>query len=515
MVSRKILVVDDEASFADLCRTTLGNLGYNVFCAHTGEQAIEYAEKIHFDLALISGMLAGASGLETFSMLRQMVPGVIGIIISGYTDLRMVIDAMNAGFSGFLEKPVDSTKLLKAVQKALSLAQLREENIRLQTLFPLYQLGQKFMTATTAKQVYNELVKTIHQEIHVPCVSVMMYDETCQCLTIVASHGLKKDIAVKVSLKPGEKIAGWVFTHGKPVILNKRTQNSTPFSNFLKRKDIAASISYPLNVRGQVAGVVNISHRDTQIEYSQSDIEMLSVICSQAAMALENVSALQEREQAIRLRTLFEQYVAPEVAEFLINQKESMLDVGEMKDLTLLFADIRNFTGLVEHLPPAELRIFLNQFFELFANTVFTAKGTLDKFMGDAALVLFGAPVTIEKPGEAAVDTAIQILSGFKALRERWLDKSSYFKNISIGIGISSGMVYLGNVGSERRLDFTVIGTDVNVAQRLASETNSGKILITESVFAAVVSSYNLKDEGECMLRGLEQPIQVYSVIPG
>jgi adenylate cyclase len=513
MVSRKILVVDDEALFADLCRTTLGNLGYNVFCAHTGEQAIEYAEKIQFDLALINGMLAGASGLETFSMLRQIVPGVIGIIISSYTDLRMVVNAMNAGFSGFLEKPVDSTKLLHAVQEAMSLAQLREENTRLKTLLPLYQVGQKFMSATTVELVYDELVKVVHQEIHVPRVSVMMYDETGQRLKIVASYGLKKDIADAVSLKPGEQIAGWVFTHGKPVILNKRTQNSTLFSTILKQKDIAASISYPLKLRGKVAGVVNISHSDKQIEYSQSDIEMLSVICSQAAMALENVSALQERERAIRLRTLFEQYVAPEVAEFLINQKESMLDVGEMKDLTVLFADIRKFTSLVEHSPPAELRIFLNQFFELFANTVFAARGTLDKFMGDAALVLFGAPVAIEEPAISAVDTAIKILSGFKALREDWQKRSPYFHNISIGIGVSSGLVYLGNVGSERRLDFTVIGTNVNIAQRLASETNSGKILITESVHAAIVGSYSVKDEGKCMLRGLEQPIQVYSVV--
>ncbi len=513
MVPRKILVVDDEALFADLCRTTLGNIGYNVFCAYTGEQAIEYAGKIHFDLALINGMLAGASGIETFAMLRQMAPGVIGIIISGYTDLRMVVDAMNAGFSGFLEKPADSAKLLHAVEKALSLAQLREENTRLKTLFPLYQLGQKFMSATTVELVCDELVKVIHQEIRVPRVSVMMYEETHQRLTIVASYGLKKNIVDGVSLKPGEQIAGWVFKHGKPVILNKRTQNSTPFSHFLKRKDIAASISYPLKVRDKVAGVVNISHCDKQIEYSQSDIEMLSVICSQAAMALENVSALKERERAIRLRTLFEQYVAPEVAELLINQKESMLDVGEMKNLTVLFADIRNFTSLVEHSPPAELRIFLNQFFELFANTVFTARGTLDKFMGDAALVLFGAPVNIEQPEISAVETAIKILSGFKSLRKEWQKESLYFKNISIGIGISSGMVYLGNVGSERRLDFTVIGTNVNIAQRLASETNSGKILITESVCNAIANAYSLKDEGECMLRGLEQPIQVYSVV--
>lgn len=514
MITRKILVVDDEALFADTCRTTLGNLGYNVFCAHTGEQAVELAEKINFDLTLVNGLLAGANGLETFSMLRQMEPNLIGILITGHTDLRMVIDAMNTGFNGVLEKPVDAGKLINAVQEALSVAHLREENTRLKTLFPLYQLGQKFMSATSPEQVYGELVDAIHKEIRVPCVSVMMYESTSELLKIVASIGIEENIASDVRLKSGEKIAGWVYANGKPVILNRRTQSATPFSDYLKRKDIAASISFPLMIRGVVAGVVNISHKDIKKEYSQADIEMLSVICSQAVMALENVSALQERERALRLRTLFEQYVAPEVAEFLLNQKERMLDVGEVLELTVLFADIRNFTMLVQHISSEQLRKFLNEFFELFVDAVFAARGTLDKFMGDAALVLFGAPVPIENPGKSAVETAIIIHKGFEDLQHKWSRESPWFSKIGIGIGVSSGEVFLGNVGSEQRLDFTVIGTDVNIVQRLAAETDPGKILITESIRKVIVDSYDVYDEGYRLLRGLEQPIQIYSVPP-
>ncbi|WP_136808324.1 response regulator [Desulfosediminicola flagellatus] len=514
MITRKILVVDDEALFADSCRTILGNLGFNVFCAHTGEQAVELAEKINFDLTLINGLLAGANGLETFSMLRQMEPNLIGILITGHADLRMVIDAMNTGFNGVLEKPVDAVKLINSVQEALSVAHLREENTRLKTLFPLYQLGQKFMSAISPEQVYSELVDAIHKEIRVPCVSVMIYESTSESLKIVASLGIKETIASGVRLKSGEKIAGWVYANAKPVILNRRTQNNTPFSEYLKRKDIAASISFPLVIRGVVEGVVNISHNDTKKEYSQADIEMLSVICSQAVMALENVAALQERERAIKLRTLFEQYVAPEVAEFLLNQKESMLDVGEVRELTVMFADIRNFTMLVQHISSEQLRIFLNQFFELFVDAVFAARGTLDKFMGDAALVLFGAPVPIENPGRSAVETAIKILQGFENLQRQWSEESSWFKKIGIGIGVSSGEVYLGNVGSEQRLDFTVIGTDVNIVQRLAAETDTGKILITESIKNVLDDFYDVSDEGPRLLRGLEQPIQVYSVLP-
>lgn len=514
MLSRKILVVDDEAIFVDICRATLENLGHDVTCAHTGEQAVEHAEKKHFDLVFISSLLAGANVIETFSMLRQIEPNIIGILIIGHADLRMVVDAVNAGCSGILEKPVKPEKLVNALQEALAIARAREEYTRMKTLFPLYQLGKKFISATSPEQIYQELVNVIHAEIQAPCVSVMILDKESGSLKIVASKGLKEGLAQDVQIKPGEKISGWVFSHAKPVILNRKTQHNTPFSNILLRKDIAASISYPLTIRGEVAGVVNVSNSDTRVEYSQADIEMLAVICSQAVLALENVLAIVERERAMRLRTLFEQYVAPEVAELLINREEKMLDVGELKDLTVLFADIRNFTGLVQHVSPDQLRIFLNEFFELFTNIIFNAKGTLDKFMGDAALVLFGAPMAVPEPGVSAVESAIKILLGFEQLRLKWLEKSPWFSNVGIGIGISCGEVYLGNVGSERRLDFTVIGTHVNIAQRLASETNVGQILITESVSNAVSGKFKITEEGSRLLRGLDREQQIYSVHP-
>jgi adenylate cyclase len=420
---------------------------------------------------------------------------------------------MNNGFIAVLEKPVSSANLLERVAGALAITRLREENTRLKTLIPLYQLGKKFLSATTANEIYLELVNLIYKELSASSVSLMMLDKTSGELRIVASKGMEEKIAATVRLQPGEKIAGWVFSHGKPLILNRRTQGASPFAKLLHRKEIAAAISYPLVIRGDVAGVVNISDRDVRVEYSQADMEMLSVICSQAIMALENVLAIFEREQSVRLRTLFEQYVAPEVAEFLLNREERMIDVGEVKNLTVLFADIRNFTGLVQHISSEELRRFLNQFFELFTNIIFTARGTLDKFMGDAALVLFGAPVTIDAPAVAAVGAAVEILKGFEDLRGKWVENSAWFSQIGIGIGISSGEVYLGNVGSEKRLDFTVIGTNVNIAQRLASETNSGQILITESVCREVSGTYTIKKEGARLLRGLDQDIQVYSVV--
>jgi adenylate cyclase len=258
--------------------------------------------------------------------------------------------------------------------------------------------------------------------------------------------------------------------------------------------------------------VLNVSRVKNQSLFSQADIEMLSVICSQAVMALENVRIMDEKAEKIRMRTLFEQYVAPEVAEVLISHEENPMEVGEIRDITVLFADIRKFTNLVQHLPLETLRSLLNDFFDLLTDVVFTFKGTLDKFMGDAVLAIFGAPHHLGDPQNAAVSAAAEMLRRFNDLKNEWATKEKHFGQVGLGIGISSGEVFLGNVGSQKRLDYTVIGTDVNIAQRLASGAASGQILITESLKGKLDSRFHVIQEPSRMLKGLEKPIPVFSV---
>ncbi|MFV0437717.1 MAG: adenylate/guanylate cyclase domain-containing protein [Desulfopila sp.] len=512
MPLQNILVVDTDAKFTDLCCRTLGTTDREVICATTPEQALLVAKNRRFGLVIVAGTTDSTKGCLLYTLLRDSIADLAGILVMERPSLGPVMTAMQTGFTDVLEKPVSAELLVKRVQAALTMIRLRQENTRLKTLIPLYQLGKKFMSVTSASEIYDELVMAIHNELGAATVTVMLFERASNSLRIVASRGVAETIAQQTILRPGEKIAGWVFAQGEPLILNRRTQDTTPFAAFLQRKDISASISYPLFIRGEVAGVVNISNRDNDVEYSGADIELLSVICSQAVMALENVRAMVEREQIVRLRTMLEQYVAPEVAEFLLNREEQMLDVGEVKNLTVLFADIRNFTGLVQHISPEDLRLFLNQFFELFTNIVFAARGTLDKFMGDAALVLFGAPVPIEAPAEVAVSAAMKILQEFETLRAKWADETPYFNQIGIGIGISSGEMYLGNIGSDKRLDFTVVGTNVNIAQRLASATTSGQILITESVVMAVSNRFSVEELGLQQFKGMDEKIRVYSV---
>lgn len=511
-VMRKILVIDNENLVADICRITLGKLGHEVHCAFSGEQAVEIAGKITFDLAIVNKMLEGMSGIEAFEIIRQTNPTLGGVLITGHASLDMVIEAMNNGFTRLCKKPLDPMELVAAVREIFKIADMREDITRMRTLLPLYKLGERFFAAETEQSVYEELVDAVVQEITVQYVSVMMFDPLTQMLKIVAHRGLKAEIVKDLTIKPGEQIVGKVFQSESPSIFNRDSQYLSPYIDLLNRKELSTAISFPIVSRGKVLGVLNVSETGDRTEFNEADTEMLSIITSQAMMALKNVRFIREREKSSRIRALLEQYVSPEVSNLLMDSQKDLLEVGNVQELTVLFADIRNFTYLVQHLPPATLRLFLNSFFELFTQIVFSFQGMLDKFMGDAVLVIFGAPVKIASPSNAAVMAAEKIMREFEILRLFWVQKDKIFEKIGLGIGISRGPMFLGNVGSVRRLDYTVIGTDVNIAQRLAAETLSGQILITERVYDHLDGQFQIKIDSKRQLKGMESEITVYSL---
>ncbi len=273
-----------------------------------------------------------------------------------------------------------------------------------------------------------------------------------------------------------------------------------------------AALSFPLKTRDRTLGVLNISKIRVGTPFCEADIEMLSIISRQAVMALENLRIAEERAERMRIRTLFAQYVAPEVTETLVSRGIDPMDIGEIKNITILFADIRNFTPLVRQLPLEALRSFLNDFFGLLTEAVFTCEGTLDKFIGDAILAFFGAPMPVSEPVHKAIRSAMMMHKMFEDLKRAWIGRNQAINDIGLGIGINYGEIFLGNVGSPKRFDYTVIGIDVNIAQRLASVASSGQTLITEKVKTGLSAQFQVLEEPLQHLKGLDKPMPVFSL---
>jgi adenylate cyclase len=458
-------------------------------------------------------LMPGMDGLEAYPALKQHHPDILGILISGHGTMDTTIQAMEHGFSGFVRKPFTPMELLHVVKDSFDKAKLREENTRLKTIIPLYQLGQKFSESQTKEEILDDLVEAVSNQTAAQEILVMLWDDVSRSLRLAAATGFRQESVHEVRLKEAEKIAERAFQSGKPFVISGAAKNNPKLAPFLESNNIVEAITLPLKARDKVLGVLTLNRLNEGAPFSQSDTEMLSVICSQAGMALEHVRIMDERAEKVRMRTLLEQYVAPEVAEVLISHGQNPMEVGEIRHITVLFADIRRFTPLVQHLPLKMLRSFLNSFFDLLTDVIFKFQGTLDKFMGDAVLAVFGAPNQLNEPGKAAVSAAIETLRRFEKVREVWTSKERHFGDVGLGIGISSGEMFLGNVGSQKRLDYTVIGTDVNIAQRLASEAASGQILVTEGVSAQLDSQFRVTQESSRLLRGIENPVTVLSVV--
>jgi len=218
---------------------------------------------------------------------------------------------------------------------------------------------------------------------------------------------------------------------------------------------------------------------------------------------------LQERE---RLKMGFARYVSQHVLDTIIKSGTPPKMEGERKKVTILFSDIRKFTQLAEKLPPEEVVHLLNEYFEQMIEVIFTYAGTLDKFIGDGIMVEFGAPLDDQRQEEHAVQAAMAMHKALNQLNAKW-DKEGR-PMLQMGIGIHTGEAILGNVGSEKRIDYTAIGDTVNVSSRLEQATKilHVPILISESTYLGSKDKFPYKDLGTMALPGRKEQIRVYTV---
>lgn len=218
---------------------------------------------------------------------------------------------------------------------------------------------------------------------------------------------------------------------------------------------------------------------------------------------------LQERD---RLKMSFARYVSTHILDKILHSEAPLRLEGERRKVTLLFSDIREFTQLAETLPPESVVNLLNDYFEQMIEVIFSHSGTLDKFIGDGIMAEFGAPLDDISQEEHAIRTAIQMQKELGALCDKWQKEGK--PRIQMGIGIHTGEAVVGNIGSERRIEYTAIGDTVNVAARLEQTTKALKapILLSETTYLGAKDKFPFKDLGSMTLPGRKEQIRVYTI---
>lgn len=219
-----------------------------------------------------------------------------------------------------------------------------------------------------------------------------------------------------------------------------------------------------------------------------------------------------EKLEKKRVLKAFERYVAPEIVSELGKDDsfESRLG-GERRDIAVLFVDIRGFTTMSESLQPEQVVDILNEYLELTSQSIFNNQGTLDKFIGDATMAVFNAPVDLDDYVFKAVCAAYDMRKGAQVLEKKLTEQ--FGNSVQFGIGVNCGPAIVGNIGSVKRMDYTAIGDTVNTAARLESNAKRGEILISEAVYERIKDRIEAEQVGELSLKGKATKILTYRLL--
>lgn len=212
------------------------------------------------------------------------------------------------------------------------------------------------------------------------------------------------------------------------------------------------------------------------------------------------------------LRETFSRYLSQQVMEQVLSDTDLRSLRSTRREVTVFFADIRNFTTFAERHQPEAVVDILNEYFDLMVDVLFEHQGTLDKFLGDGLLALFGTPLEYADHRQHAVRAALEMQRATSALND--VRRRRGQPTLHIGIGINSGEAIVGNIGSEKRMEYTVVGDMVNVAQRLQAQADGGEVLIGASLFPHVQHFVSVYDTVETQVKGRQQPVRAHRIGP-
>jgi adenylate cyclase len=239
---------------------------------------------------------------------------------------------------------------------------------------------------------------------------------------------------------------------------------------------------------------------------------LLAVLLFASATLVQYFFAFSEKRY---LKLAFQHYVPPAVVEDLAADAGKLRLGGEKRELTVLFSDIRGFTTLSEGMEPEELVKLMNEYFTAMTQEVFRQRGSLDKYIGDAVMAVFGAPVAEPEHPRLACRAALGMVSALRTLQEQW--RKAGKPSVDIGIGINTGPMVVGNMGSASRFNYTVVGDAVNLASRIESlnKTYGTNILVSETTYERVRDEFRAAREVDRVrVRGRTQPVRLYELIP-
>ncbi len=366
--------------------------------------------------------------------------------------------------------------------------------------------------ATTLQEVLSTVTDLVFSATRAERVLLMLWDEEKKCLSPADIHmapgGRVQDAEVALSQTLLNRV---LESHKAVLVRDAKADPALLMRDSVSLSGLRSAICVPIQVQSRFYGLIYADNRRLPMVFDEDDLEVLSILAMEAALALDSARARQDVLQQERIRMAYRRFLPEHVVERLVSTPDSVKLGGARQPVTALFADLRGFTSMAETLPPEEVVELLNAFFTEMTHIIFRHNGTLDKYLGDGLLAVFGAPLAEATDALRAVQCAISMQATLAEISEEWRRQGRPL--IPMGIGVNSGEAIVGNIGSPEHMEYTVIGDTVNVAARLTSVAGPGEILLGDSTYQQVQSHIAAESLPPLQLKGKREPAKVYRVL--
>jgi adenylate cyclase len=407
--------------------------------------------------------------------------------------------------------PYQTRMLDKDFEQGALEARLAE---KIKILETLYELGRVFSSVFNIDQIFQQIADILFRLTPADRCAILVCQTTTNTLEprlikINPSKNLSSPQQIDFAIS--RTIASKVIADRLSLLSVDAQTDRRLSSESIAIQHIHSVMCAPLIGKTDVLGVIYVDKIDLRDSFSSDDLDLLNAVAGQAAIAFDNARAYEQLAQEAIARSSYQRFMPNHIIDLILKSPEGLKIGGTIQPATILFADIRGFTSMAEKSSPQLVVKALNLFFSAMTEIIFANLGTLDKYLGDGLMAIFGAPYPNDNDAINAVNAAIGMQRRLNKLNLEI--KRLGFDPIEIGIGINTGDVTVGCIGSDRRMDYTAVGNTVNLASKLMSQAKGQNILISQTTFQMLGNVFRAKPLPDNELRGLSSYTRVYQII--
>lgn len=384
---------------------------------------------------------------------------------------------------------------------------IRKIHERNHNLSIIYDINRNLARTVDINQALSTILETILELFGAHKCGILVVDKESS-EGLVPKMFLAADGSSNQSIRISKTIVNTALNKKESMLI----EGGRDLSKSMLKENIMSAMCVPLWNGENVNGILYADTTDPTVSFNESHLDLLTYIGYITALTIDQVQLIEKVNSEKQFRSRLERYHSAEVVEMILKRGDYNADNPlemEEAEATILFTDVCGFTGFSERNEPREIARILNGMFTVLTDVLFDCKGTLDKFIGDAIMALFGLPIARKDHALQAVSAALIMLEKLEEFNREQPESS----RLKIRIGVNTGDVVAGNMGSIKRMEYSVLGDTVNVAQRLESVAHPNSVFIGELTYEMVKDKFECQDMGSTSVKGRKDTVHAYKVL--